>query len=191
MQSGPKGKGGWGRCDGPPNETAGIVIVVVAFIASASLVAGRVRQPRVLSLLHHHRPRVLSSLPSGYIFWCFNFVFSFSSSLFWSALSVTFDCCSVRSSEVQFLAYLRNSIVLFLFEWLTRRKNGDDVDVGSLRNPDPWRYGYAPNLSSSSLLLCCCFFFALTDRSSGKPPFWNDLLGKDCCLGLLFFLLRQ
>jgi hypothetical protein len=74
-----------GRCDGPPNETAGIVVVVVvvvAFIASASLVAGRVRRPRVLSLLHHHRPVVLSSLPSGYIFWCFNFVFSVSSSLF-------------------------------------------------------------------------------------------------------------
>ncbi len=51
--------------------------------------------------------------------------------------------------------------------------------------------GTAPNLPSSSLLICCCFFFALTDRSSGKPPFWNDLLGKDCCLGLLFFLIAS
>lgn len=80
MQSGPKGKGSGGGALGPPNGTAGIV--VVAFIASASLVSGRVRRPRVLSLLHHHRPVVLASLPSGYIFWCCNFVSCVSSSLF-------------------------------------------------------------------------------------------------------------
>lgn len=116
-----KEKGGGGRCDGPPNETAGIVIVVVAFIASASLVAGRVRRPRVLSLLHHHRPVVLSSLPSGYIFWCFNFVSSVSSSLFWSALSVAFDCCSVRLSEVT-IPFLSSQFYCSFFVWVTHKK---------------------------------------------------------------------